>query len=231
MQLYPSPPTTHTPTPTPTTHAYPRFETNTKLCLSMTDFHPESWNPMWSISTILVGVQSFWNEDQHTTGAISTSPEVRRRLAAESLAANLRNPTFRRLFPDWVQRQEERAKKAAAAAAGQQAPAQQAQRAGPDGAGTTEGQGLSVQELVRRRAAAGEGQVLVAQQPEQQAGVRGGAQGVPRHRDRMPMQRAGQHQHHLLWGGWSLGKVAMGAAVLGVAAAAATLIAKANTVL
>lgn len=24
-----------------------RFAVNTKLCLSMTDFHPESWNPMW----------------------------------------------------------------------------------------------------------------------------------------------------------------------------------------
>ena len=25
-----------------------RLETNTRLCLSMTDFHPESWNPAWS---------------------------------------------------------------------------------------------------------------------------------------------------------------------------------------
>lgn len=26
-----------------------RFAVNTKLCLSMTDYHPESWNPMWSV--------------------------------------------------------------------------------------------------------------------------------------------------------------------------------------
>ena len=25
-----------------------RFKTNTRLCLSMSDFHPETWNPMWS---------------------------------------------------------------------------------------------------------------------------------------------------------------------------------------
>jgi len=27
-----------------------RFQINSRLCLSMSDFHPESWNPMWSIS-------------------------------------------------------------------------------------------------------------------------------------------------------------------------------------
>lgn len=33
-----------------------RFKTNRRLCLSMSDFHPESWNPMWSVSTILTGL-------------------------------------------------------------------------------------------------------------------------------------------------------------------------------
>ncbi|KAL9273191.1 putative ubiquitin-conjugating enzyme E2 33 [Drosera capensis] len=27
-----------------------RFITQKKICLSMSDFHPESWNPMWSVS-------------------------------------------------------------------------------------------------------------------------------------------------------------------------------------
>merc|ERR1711907_779787 len=27
-----------------------RFQPNRRLCLSMSDFHPESWNPMWSVS-------------------------------------------------------------------------------------------------------------------------------------------------------------------------------------
>lgn len=36
-----------------------RFATNRRLCLSMSDFHPESWNPMWSVSSILTGLHSF----------------------------------------------------------------------------------------------------------------------------------------------------------------------------
>ncbi len=36
-----------------------RFETNKKICMSMSDFHPELWNPTWSVRTILVGFVSF----------------------------------------------------------------------------------------------------------------------------------------------------------------------------
>ncbi|URE06008.1 ubiquitin-conjugating enzyme E2 [Musa troglodytarum] len=28
-----------------------RFATNKKICLSMSDYHPESWNPIWSVSS------------------------------------------------------------------------------------------------------------------------------------------------------------------------------------
>ncbi|KAI7842164.1 hypothetical protein COHA_004187 [Chlorella ohadii] len=101
-----------------------RFAVNTKLCLSMSDFHPETWNPMWSVSTILTGLLSFMVETQHTTGAISTPPAEKRKLARESLAYNVRNPTFRKLFPEWVKKQEEALK----AAQQQQAQAQQQQQ-------------------------------------------------------------------------------------------------------
>ncbi|KAI8468077.1 MAG: ubiquitin-conjugating enzyme/RWD-like protein [Monoraphidium minutum] len=50
-----------------------RFATNTKLCLSITDYHPESWNPMWSVGTILTGLLSFMYDSQPTTGSITTS--------------------------------------------------------------------------------------------------------------------------------------------------------------
>lgn len=30
-----------------------RFQTSTRLCLSISDFHPESWNPLWSVSSIV----------------------------------------------------------------------------------------------------------------------------------------------------------------------------------
>lgn len=36
-----------------------RFQTNTRLCFSFSDFHPKEWNPSWQVSTILVGLLSF----------------------------------------------------------------------------------------------------------------------------------------------------------------------------
>lgn len=36
-----------------------RFDPGARLCLSMSDYHPESWNPGWSVETLLVGLQSF----------------------------------------------------------------------------------------------------------------------------------------------------------------------------
>ncbi|XP_015764685.1 PREDICTED: ubiquitin-conjugating enzyme E2 J2-like [Acropora digitifera] len=39
-----------------------RFKVNTRLCLSISDFHPDTWNPAWSVSTILTGLLSFMVE-------------------------------------------------------------------------------------------------------------------------------------------------------------------------
>ena len=86
-----------------------RFQTNTKLCLSMSDFHPESWNPLWSVGTILTGLLSFMSEDGMTTGSIQTTLEEKKAFARQSLAFNCKNPTFRKLFPDLVEKFESKA--------------------------------------------------------------------------------------------------------------------------
>lgn len=80
-----------------------------------TDFHPESWNPMWSVGTILTGMLSFMYDTANSTGVVTSTPAEKRRLAAESLAFNVRSPTFRKIFPEWVERhaQQQRSQPAA----------------------------------------------------------------------------------------------------------------------
>ena len=57
----------------------------------MSDFHPETWNPMWSVSTILMGLYSFMLEDSPTHGSIITTHAQKRLYAKESLAFNVKN--------------------------------------------------------------------------------------------------------------------------------------------
>jgi ubiquitin-conjugating enzyme E2 J2 len=98
-----------------------RFKPNRRLCLSMSDFHPESWNPMWSISTILTGLYSFMVEKTPTTGSIESSDAAKRKFARESLDYNVKDKMFCALFPEyvelWEKREEERKAREAKAAA------------------------------------------------------------------------------------------------------------------
>lgn len=69
----------------------------------MSDFHPESWNPMWSVSTILTGLYSFMVETAPTLGSVQTTTEQKRRFAKDSLAFNVRDTNFQKLFSDYVE--------------------------------------------------------------------------------------------------------------------------------
>ncbi|KAK4269004.1 hypothetical protein QN277_022214 [Acacia crassicarpa] len=91
-----------------------RFITQKKICLSMSDFHPESWNPMWSVSSILTGLLSFMVDTSPTTGSVSTTTEEKRRLAKSSLAFNCKNATFRKMFPEYVDKYNQRLSEQAA---------------------------------------------------------------------------------------------------------------------
>lgn len=85
-----------------------RFQTNTRLCLSISDYHPDSWNPAWSVSTILTGLLSFMVETAPTLGSVETSTAQKRMYAIQSWSFNLNDSLFVKLFPDIVKRIEEK---------------------------------------------------------------------------------------------------------------------------
>lgn len=85
-----------------------RFKVNTRLCLSISDFHPDTWNPAWSVSTILTGLLSFMVETSPTLGSIETSEFQKRQLALRSGPFNLQDKIFCELFPDMVEEIQEK---------------------------------------------------------------------------------------------------------------------------
>uniref|UniRef100_A0A915PZ10 Ubiquitin-conjugating enzyme E2 J2 n=1 Tax=Setaria digitata TaxID=48799 RepID=A0A915PZ10_9BILA len=77
-----------------------RFQTNTRLCLSISDFHPDTWNPAWTVSTIITGLLSFMNDTAPTLGSITSSDAEKRVLARKSREFNLKDRIFCELFSD-----------------------------------------------------------------------------------------------------------------------------------
>lgn len=63
-----------------------RFNTDSRICLSNTDYHPESWNPMWDSRTMIIALIVYMMvEGAGSVGALNFSKEERIKLAKESL--------------------------------------------------------------------------------------------------------------------------------------------------
>ncbi|CAI6340406.1 unnamed protein product [Periconia digitata] len=58
-----------------------RFQSSVRLCLSISDFHPKSFNPAWEVSTILTGLLSFMTSEEMTTGSVRASDAERKLFA------------------------------------------------------------------------------------------------------------------------------------------------------
>mmetsp|Transcript_10730 Transcript_10730/g.13374 ORF Transcript_10730/g.13374 Transcript_10730/m.13374 type:complete len:219 (+) Transcript_10730:40-696(+) len=80
-----------------------RFQINTKICTTNSDFHPESWSPFWSVSNIIMGIISIMSEESNGIGALKLSDNERKILAKNSLIFNSKNTQFKQLFPELYQ--------------------------------------------------------------------------------------------------------------------------------
>ncbi|OAV89331.1 hypothetical protein PTTG_06934 [Puccinia triticina 1-1 BBBD Race 1] len=78
-----------------------RFQPDRKICTSMSDYHPASWNPAWSVATILNGLLSFMVSEEMTTGSVRSSDGDRRLFAKRSHSFNVAHPRFRTIFPEY----------------------------------------------------------------------------------------------------------------------------------
>lgn len=63
-----------------------RWSVDTKVCVTFTGFHEESWQPAWGIRTALLGIQALMTskEDEAGYGAASMNDEGRKLLAEKS---------------------------------------------------------------------------------------------------------------------------------------------------
>ncbi|KAF9653052.1 UBC-like protein [Thelephora ganbajun] len=64
-----------------------RFELNTKICISFTNYHEESWQPAWGVRTAILGLQGFFplrGKAALGVGGMDSPISDRKRLAALS---------------------------------------------------------------------------------------------------------------------------------------------------
>jgi hypothetical protein len=66
--------------------------------MTISDFHPESWSPLWTVGTILTGIVSFFHSPEMTTGGLAASIRERKALAATSKLYNSKDKIYVELF-------------------------------------------------------------------------------------------------------------------------------------
>ena len=70
-----------------------RFNERTRICLTISDYHPESWNPVWKVESILYGLMSFMLSEEDSIGSLDDSAATRKKYAKNSLEWNMKNKT------------------------------------------------------------------------------------------------------------------------------------------
>ena len=106
-----------------------RFQVKEKICLTFTNYHPEYWQPAWTIRNILQALVSFMpvDEDNMSIGAMQGSKDERAILArksaewgCEQCGASNSNIAKEHILPLTAENAEAEDAKLAKAAAGNQ---------------------------------------------------------------------------------------------------------------
>jgi ubiquitin-conjugating enzyme E2 J1 len=66
-----------------------RFQVDVNICLNISHFHPESWTPLINVEKIIMSVISIFYDDKiDGIGSLSSSSDVKKRLAMDSIQYN-----------------------------------------------------------------------------------------------------------------------------------------------
>ena len=93
-----------------------RFRTNDLqdgICLSISHYHPESWNPAWKVNQIVIGLQTFWQGGEYTYGSVEAHDYGREKditmeersygFAIASRKQVLEHPKFKEIFMPYAE--------------------------------------------------------------------------------------------------------------------------------
>lgn len=87
------------------------FEQQDGICLSISHYHPESWNPAWKVNQIVIGLQTFWQGGEYTYGS-SDAHDYGREIplkersygfAIDSRKSVLEHPKFKEIFEPFAE--------------------------------------------------------------------------------------------------------------------------------
>lgn len=80
-----------------------KFHTNKPICTTNSSYHSSEYNPLWSVSSIILGLVSLMDEPTAGIGHINSSDEERRELAYKSMEYNLSHPEFCSVFYEFLE--------------------------------------------------------------------------------------------------------------------------------
>jgi ubiquitin-conjugating enzyme E2 J1 len=87
-----------------------RFECNKKICLSISSYHPNNWQPSWSIRTVLIALMDFFTKPAGgAIGSLDYPITERKRLAKLSnhWSCDLCKKTNTQLMTAWMKKVQE----------------------------------------------------------------------------------------------------------------------------